>query len=54
MLQEKREKAIKVKERRRVEKDMSRVRKVQIEFEEELGQAIPDAEVRPEPWGKFF
>jgi hypothetical protein len=45
VLQESREKAIKVKERRRVEKDMSRVRKVQIEFEEELGQEIPDAEV---------
>merc|ERR1719253_2197316 len=40
-----RTKAIAAKEKRRVEKDLLRVRKVQIEFEEELGQEIPDAEV---------
>lgn len=45
VIHKKRDKAIEAKERRRVEKDLLRVRKVQLDFEEELGHELPDAEV---------
>jgi hypothetical protein len=44
-LEHKRQKNIENKERRRVEKDLLRVRKVQLDFEEELQHEVADAEV---------